>query len=641
MATTVDELLIEIKAETQGLRKGLQGVEDRLKDTNKAAKSSLLTFSNLTKVFAGVGVFQLGKQITSTTRTFEDLQATLKAVTGSNEATAKSFDFIRKFTGNTTFQLENVTEGFITLVNAGIVPSAERLTAFGNVAAAFNKDITEITKAVFNATTGEMEMLKQFGIKAKQNTDTIDVTFGGATQTIEKTSEAIVDFVTQIGETRFPTALQDRAETLSGAISNMNDSFSEFFFAIGEGGLKDVMTEVALATKDMLDEARPLAAAVGAKLKVAFDGLKIAIQFVVDNMNKLLLISGLFMALGLATTLLRAGIAAAKMARSIGLLKVAMIALNKVSKGNIIMLIGVIAAEQLGLLDAAAERVGGVLESLGEKFTDFMGLDDSEGTEESLNSLSKEMEELITKFQEGTADAKSLDAVLKLAEGNIKQLAFVYEGLNAALANGTITLDQANAKLRDFLRSTGPFGTALAEIADQVETLSDGFASDFVNALMEGESAMDSFKNFAKQVVAMVISTFMKLLVIQPIVDAILGAFNLSGTKGSPITPTATATGDAGGGTMQANRPRLVGERGPELFIPNVGGTLLNNMNTKGAMGGQSIVVNQSLNFSTGVVPTVRAEITKMMPQINDATKAAVLEAAARGGAYRRGLLGT
>ena len=641
MATTVDELLIEIKAETQGLRKGLQGVEDRLKDTNKAAKSSLLTFSNLTKVFAGVGVFQLGKQITSTTRTFEDLQATLKAVTGSNEAAAKSFDFIRKFTGNTTFQLENVTEGFITLVNAGIVPSAERLTAFGNVAAAFNKDITEITKAVFNATTGEMEMLKQFGIKAKQNTDTIDVTFGGATQTIEKTSEAIVDFVTQIGETRFPTALQDRAETLSGAISNMNDSFSEFFFAIGEGGLKDVMTEVALATKDMLDEARPLAAAVGAKLKVAFDGLKIAIQFVVDNMNKLLLISGLFMALGLATTLLRAGIAAAKMARSIGLLKVAMIALNKVSKGNIIMLIGVIAAEQLGLLDAAAERVGGVLESLGEKFTDFMGLDDSEGTEESLNSLSKEMEELITKFQEGTADAKSLDAVLKLAEGNIKQLAFVYEGLNAALANGTITLDQANAKLRDFLRSTGPFGTALAEIADQVETLSDGFASDFVNALMEGESAMDSFKNFAKQVVAMVISTFMKLLVIQPIVDAILGAFNLSGTKGSPITPTATATGDAGGGTMQANRPRLVGARGPELFIPNVGGTLLNNMNTKGAMGGQSIVVNQSLNFSTGVVPTVRAEITKMMPQINDATKAAVLEAAARGGAYRRGLLGT
>ena len=641
MATTVDELLIEIKAETQGLRKGLQGVEDRLKDTNKAAKSSLLTFSNLTKVFAGVGVFQLGKQITSTTRTFEDLQATLKAVTGSNEAAAKSFDFIRKFTGNTTFQLENVTEGFITLVNAGIVPSAERLTAFGNVAAAFNKDITEITKAVFNATTGEMEMLKQFGIKAKQNTDTIDVTFGGATQTIEKTSEAIVDFVTQIGETRFPTALQDRAETLSGAISNMNDSFSEFFFAIGEGGLKDVMTEVALATKDMLDEARPLAAAVGAKLKVAFDGLKIAIQFVVDNMNKLLLISGLFMALGLATTLLRAGIAAAKMARSIGLLKVAMIALNKVSKGNIIMLIGVIAAEQLGLLDAAAERVGGVLESLGEKFTDFMGLDDSEGTEESLNSLSKEMEELITKFQEGTADAKSLDAVLKLAEGNIKQLAFVYEGLNAALANGTITLDQANAKLRDFLRSTGPFGTALAEIADQVETLSEGFASDFVNALMEGESAMDSFKNFAKQVVAMVISTFMKLLVIQPIVDAILGAFNLSGTKGSPITPTATATGDAGGGTMQANRPRLVGERGPELFIPNVGGTLLNNMNTKGAMGGQSIVVNQSLNFSTGVVPTVRAEITKMMPQINDATKAAVLEAAARGGAYRRGLLGT
>jgi hypothetical protein len=252
------------------------------------------------------------------------------------------------------------------------------------------------------------------------------------------------------------------------------------------------------------------------------------------------------------------------------------------------------------------------------------------------------MEKLIKEFQEGTGSVQSLDTVLKLAEGNIKQLAFVYEGLNAALANGNITLDQANAKLRDYLRTTGPFGTALAEIADNVENMSDSFASDFVNALMEGESAMDSFKNFAKQVVSMVISTFMKLLVIQPIVDAILGAFNLSGSGGSAITPNVSATGDAGGGTMQANRPRLVGERGPEIFIPNVGGTLLNNQNSKLAMGGgQSVVINQNISFSTGVVPTVRAEVTKMMPQISDITKAAVLEAASRGGSYRRGLLGT
>ena len=39
------------------------------------------------------------------------------------------------------------------------------------------KDITQLAQATFNATTGEMEMLKQFGIKAKLMGDQIEVSF--------------------------------------------------------------------------------------------------------------------------------------------------------------------------------------------------------------------------------------------------------------------------------------------------------------------------------------------------------------------------------------------------------------------------------------------------------------------------------
>ena len=97
---------------------------------------------------------------------------------------------------------------------------------------------------------------------------------------------------------------------------------------------------------------------------------------------------------------------------------------------------------------------------------------------------------------------------------------------------------------------------------------------------------------------------------------------------------------NAGGGTVQRGTPTLVGERGAEIFVPNTGGTIMNNMNSKNAMGGSPIIVNQSVNFSTGVVPTVRAEVQKMLPQISDVTKGAVLEAAVRGGSYRKGLMG-
>jgi len=152
--------------------------------------------------------------------------------------------------------------------------------------------------------------------------------------------------------------------------------------------------------------------------------------------------------------------------------------------------------------------------------------------------------------------------------------------------------------------------------------------------LMDGENALDSFKNFAKSMVSQIIAIFLQMAVVNEILNSV---FNLTGTNNA--LPTFRNT-KAGGGKVQAGSPVLVGERGMEMFVPDSGGTIMNNMNTKNAMGGAPIIVNQSVNFATGVVPTVRAEVTKMMPQIADVTKGAVAEAAMRGGNFRRALQG-
>ena len=83
-------------------------------------------------------------------------------------------------------------------------------------------------------------------------------------------------------------------------------------------------------------------------------------------------------------------------------------------------------------------------------------------------------------------------------------------------------------------------------------------------------------------------------------------------------------------------RPYVVGERGPELFVPNTGGRIVSN----GAMpsGGSTTVVNQSLNFTTGVQNTVRAEIFNLLPTIQQATLNAVVDQKRRGGAFAQGL---
>jgi len=92
--------------------------------------------------------------------------------------------------------------------------------------------------------------------------------------------------------------------------------------------------------------------------------------------------------------------------------------------------------------------------------------------------------------------------------------------------------------------------------------------------------------------------------------------------------------GRAAGGSVSPNTPYMVGERGAELFVPNVGGQIMNANQLSG--GGQSIVVNQSINLSTGVSQTVRAELLQALPQINQMTKASVLEAINNGGSMSR-----
>ena len=93
----------------------------------------------------------------------------------------------------------------------------------------------------------------------------------------------------------------------------------------------------------------------------------------------------------------------------------------------------------------------------------------------------------------------------------------------------------------------------------------------------------------------------------------------------------------AGGGSTQNNSPRLVGERGPELFVPNAAGKIVNGADTKSALGGGGgVSVVQNLNFAVGITNTVRAEVMNMLPAIQQSTVQAVADAKQRGGKFSK-----
>lgn len=165
----------------------------------------------------------------------------------------------------------------------------------------------------------------------------------------------------------------------------------------------------------------------------------------------------------------------------------------------------------------------------------------------------------------------------------------------------------------------------IQSIADEIGS---SFASAFTAAIQGGQSLGNIFKSLIKDMVAMTT----KMLVLDPLLKSLRTAIAGSSFGQSIIGTLAELPGRAHGGPVSANNAYMVGERGPELFIPNSSGNIVPN----GASGG--ITVNQVINVTTGVSQTVRAEIMSLMPQIAGAAKAAVADAKLRGGSYAMAL---
>lgn len=107
----------------------------------------------------------------------------------------------------------------------------------------------------------------------------------------------------------------------------------------------------------------------------------------------------------------------------------------------------------------------------------------------------------------------------------------------------------------------------------------------------------------------------------------IIGA--LGDKFGSAAASFFKPTGLAMGGPI--NRPTLVGERGPELFIPGQAGTVVSNKNLGGG-----VVVNQNISLMPDVGVAFKEQLAQSMPVIRSAAIQGVAEAQARRGSGGR-----
>ena len=103
------------------------------------------------------------------------------------------------------------------------------------------------------------------------------------------------------------------------------------------------------------------------------------------------------------------------------------------------------------------------------------------------------------------------------------------------------------------------------------------------------------------------------------------------------VASQAVASFEGGGFTGKGSRSGGLDGKGGFAAILHPNETVVDHTKAQGANG---VVVNQTINVTTGVQSTVRAEIVQLMPQIAQAAKGAVADARVRGGNFSKAMVG-
>lgn len=246
---------------------------------------------------AAVGAALVGKAVEATKK-FQNLSAQLQVATGSAQGAAAAMQRLQKFAKETPFTTEQVVKGFIKLKNLGLDPSEKAMLSYGNTAASMGKDMMQMVEAVADATTGEFERLKEFGIKTKSEGDKVKFTFAGVTTTVKNNSQEIQKYLIGLGETKFGSAMALQAKTLGGVMSSLSDTADQFLVKFGSG-FAGAMASAVTGLDSGITSMDAFAEAAGRVVGGGLSALISAVGWLSDNMETLKVVAvGLIALLG-------------------------------------------------------------------------------------------------------------------------------------------------------------------------------------------------------------------------------------------------------------------------------------------------------------------------------------------------------
>lgn len=221
--------------------------------------------------------------------------------------------------------------------------------------------------------------------------------------------------------------------------------------------------------------------------------------------------------------------------------------------------------------------------------------------------------------------------------------------LAESIDNTNQSLENNKTLLVDTKDATNDLKDAQNDLADYgfktMEQSSKEFGTGMTKAMDEAARGMilnfqdigDAFEQMGKRM----LNTLAEVIYQQTVGNTIAEfGKSIFGTGGILNFGSLLSGARAEGGPVSAGGNYLVGEEGPELFVPNTGGTIIPADVTASLGSGSNTTIIQNISISPDVPSTTRRVILEQLPMIKEAAAAGVEQKVLRGGSYAKNIRG-
>ena len=532
-----------------GLKKNLSGL-----------KNSIF---NIRNAFIGLGAGLVIRSIVNTGKQIEGLQVRLKFLFGTAQEGAKAFDEMAKFASKVPFSLEEIQagSGVLAVVSEDAKEMAKLMKITGNVAAVTGLDFRTTAEQIqrsMSAGISAADLFRDRGVKAMLGFK------AGATVSIEETVAAFDRVFGEGGQ--FDGATDELAKTFEGTLSMIGDKVFNFKRTLLDAGffsqLKKQFGDLNKSLEQNSATMDKIAITIGTVLAIAVEKIADGFKLMAKHSKALGTAFKVLISLKIASMLISWG-------RALIPIVASMRALVSLSGVGLALVAASVAASVATFL-ALGKALDDIEKKINENFTKHRENYDFEDSKvqailKSQQSITKEVEKQIEPVK------KIGEEFRRINEGAIAKIDEQIKNINTTIAIG---------------------------ISSGITKMSDGLA----RALILGEKLSDTFKKMASELLVRILSTTIEVIVrkgVELTIEKLITRekekqweFQDKKAKSSLLSMGMSILGFAQGGSVSKGKPIMVGERGPELFVPNSSGQI--QQNARGTGGG---TVNVNFNI--------------------------------------------